>query len=138
MMESTLNEKQIQEVQELKLVDSKNSKIEIQYIQTHWNKVPKRRDFKRSKGLSLSSKVRVLRSCQTNHIKHVGTVFHIVDRLLSKPISSSKKKRANHFSALPPESQTPQKLHSIKHKKTYNGAKDHPQIPHHNNTSNTY
>ena len=35
MMESTLNKKQIQEVQELKLVDCKNSKIEIQYIQTH-------------------------------------------------------------------------------------------------------
>ena len=63
-MVNTLNKKQIQQVQELKLIDCKNLENEIQcvkpQIQVHWNKVPKRRDFKRSKVLLLSSKVQVL------------------------------------------------------------------------------
>ena len=40
--------------------------------------------------------------------------------------------------ALPIESQTLQKLHTIRHGRTYNEEEGGPLIPHHNNTSNTY
>ena len=83
-MVNTLSKKQIQQNQELKWTECKNLEIEIQFVQpqirAHWNKVLRRRDFKRSKGLSLSSNMWVLHSCQTNHIKHAGTIFQMVDR----------------------------------------------------------
>ena len=73
-MMNTLNMKQKHIVQELNLTDCRKSEIEIHgikpKIRAHWNKVPKRRDFKRPKGLSISSNVRVLCSCQTNHVKY--------------------------------------------------------------------
>ena len=57
----TRNMKQIQKAQELKLADCGKLEMEIHciklQIQAHQNNVPKRRDFKRSKGLSISSKV---------------------------------------------------------------------------------
>ena len=40
--------------------------------------------------------------------------------------------------ALPIESQTLQKLHTIRPERTYNEEECGPLIPHHNNTSNTY
>lgn len=73
-MTNTMNMKQKHIVQELKLTDCRKLEIEIHgikpKIQARWNKVPKRRDFKRPKGLSISSNVRVLCSCQTNHVKY--------------------------------------------------------------------
>ena len=60
------------------LTDCKKSKIEIHcvkpQIQDHSNKVPTSRDFTRSKGLSISSKVHFLHSCQINHIRHASTI----------------------------------------------------------------
>ena len=70
MMMNTLDMKKIQKAQELKLTDCQKAEIEIHcvkpQIQAHRNKAPKRRCFKRSKDLSLFSKIRLLRSCQTN------------------------------------------------------------------------
>ena len=85
-MVNTLNKKQIQYNQELKEIETMKSDKEIQFIhlqvQAQWNKVPERRDFRRFNILSLSSKMQALRSCQTNHIKHAGTIFQMVERCI--------------------------------------------------------
>ena len=70
-------------------------------------------DFKRSRGLSLSSKIWVLCYCQTIHIKHGRTIFHMVDRCF--PIQFLQAKR--------------RELHTIRHEKTYSEMVDDPQIP---------
>ena len=114
--------------------------MEIQFVKpqtrAHWNKVPKIRAFKRSKVLSLSSKMRVLCSIQTNHIKHAKTIFHMVDRCFSNQFLQSKRTELTVFS-ITNRSQIHQKLHSIMHEKTYSGEEDDPQFLHHNNTNNT-
>ena len=98
---STLNKEQLQPNQELKERESKNSEIEIHFlhphIQVHWNKVPKKRYFKRSNGLSFSSKMRVLHSCQTKHIKHSGTIFHMVERCFPNQFVQAKKRELTDF-----------------------------------------
>ena len=85
-MINTLNMKQMHIDQELKLTECRKSTIDIQCVEPqlrpHRNKIPKRRDLQRSKGLSISSKVRVFRSCQTYHVKQAGTIFHVVDKCL--------------------------------------------------------
>lgn len=47
------------------------------HIRDHSYKVPTNRDFNRSKGLSVSSKVWLLHSCHINYIKEAGTIFQI-------------------------------------------------------------
>ena len=59
------------------LTDCKKSKIEIHCVKPqilHSKKIPTSRDFTRSKGLSISSKVHFLRSCQINHIRRADTI----------------------------------------------------------------
>ena len=70
-------------------------------------------DFKRSRGLSLSSKMRVLRYSQTIHIKHAKTIFHMIDMCF--PIQFLQAKR--------------RELHTIRHEKTCSEVVDDPQIP---------
>ena len=75
--------------------------MEIQFVKSqtcaHWNKVPKRRAFKRSKVLLLSSKMRVLHSIQTSHIKHAGTIFHLVDRCFPNQFLQAKRRELTVF-----------------------------------------
>ena len=76
--------KQIQEDQELKEIEAKKSATTVQFvhpqIRAQRNKVRKSKHFRCSKVLALSSKMRALRSCHTNHIKHAGTMFQMIER----------------------------------------------------------
>ena len=96
MMVNTVNKKQIQYNQELKEIETMKSDKEIQFVHpqvwAQWNRVPKRRDFRWSNALSLSSKMRALHSCQTNHIKHAGTIFQMVEKCFSNQSLQIKKK----------------------------------------------
>ena len=96
MMVNTVNKKQIQYNQELKEIETMKSDKEIQFVhpqvRAQWNRVPKRRDFRWSNVLSLSSKMRALHSCQTNHIKHAGTIFQMVEKCFSNQSLQIKKK----------------------------------------------
>ena len=95
--------------------------------------------FKRSKGLIVFKNVGILHSSQTNHIIHAGTIFHTVDRCFPNQFLQAKRRELTVFGITPIESQTPQKLHSIRHEKNYSEVEDVPQILHHNNNiSNTY
>ena len=95
-MVNTLNKKQIQYNQELKEIETKNSDKNKQFVHpqiwAQWNRVPKRRDFRWSNVLSLSSKMQVLHSWQTNHIKHVRTIFQMVERCFRNQFLQIKKK----------------------------------------------
>ena len=88
--------KQIQEDQELKEIETKKSAIVVQFvhpqIQAQRNRVRKSKHFKCSKVLALSTKMRALRSCQTNHIKHAGTMFQMIERCFSNQFLQIKKK----------------------------------------------
>ena len=59
--------------------DFMKSKTEIHctkpQIRDHPSKVPTSKDFKKSANFSTSSKMRILRSFQINHIKQAGTIF---------------------------------------------------------------
>ena len=76
--------KQIQEDQELKEIETKKSATAVQFahlrIQARRNRVRKSKHFRCSKVLALSSKMQALRSCQTNQIKHAGTMFQMIER----------------------------------------------------------
>ena len=95
-MVNTLNKKQIQYNHELKVIETKNSDKEIQsvhpQIRAQWKRVLKMSDFLWSNVLSLSSKVRVLRSYQTNHIKHAGPIFQMIERCFPNQFLHIKKK----------------------------------------------
>ena len=88
--------KQIQEDQKLKEIETKKSATAIQFvhpqIRAQRNKVWKSKHFKCSKFLTLSSKMRALRSCQTNHIKHAGTMFQMIERCFPNQFLHIKKK----------------------------------------------
>ena len=49
-------------------------------IQDHSNKVLTSKVFNRSIGLSMSSKVRALRSFHTNYIRHTSTIFQTFEK----------------------------------------------------------
>ena len=70
--------KQIQSNQKESLIEVRKSDKELQYvkpqIRDHSNKVLASKFFNISMGLSMSSKVRTLRSFQTNHLRHAGTI----------------------------------------------------------------
>ena len=95
-MVNTVNKKQIQYNQELKEIETMKSDKEIQFVhpqvRAQWTRVLKRRDFRWSNVLSLLSKMRALHSCQTNHIKHAGTIFQIVEKWFSNQSLQIKKK----------------------------------------------
>ena len=88
--------KQILEDQELKEIETRKSATAVQFvhpqIQAQRNKVWKSKHFKCSKFLALSSKMRALRSCQVNHIKHAGTMFQTIERCFPNQFLHIKKK----------------------------------------------
>ena len=88
--------KQIQEDQELKEIEAKKSATTVQFvhpqIRAQRNKVRKSKHFRCSKFLALSSKMRALRSCHTNHIKHAGTMFQMIERCFPNQFLQIKKK----------------------------------------------
>ena len=71
--------KQIQSNHKERLIEIRNSDKELQcvrpQIRDHSNKVLASKFFNKSIGLSMFSKVQALRSFQTNHIRHAGTIF---------------------------------------------------------------
>ena len=87
--------KQIQEDQELKEIVTKKSTTAVQFvhpqIRAQRNRVRKSKHFRCSKVLALSSKLRALRSCQTNHIKHAGTMFQMIERCFPNQFLQIKK-----------------------------------------------
>ena len=84
------------EDQELKEIEIKKSATAVQFvhpqIRAQRNRVQKSKHFKCSKFLALSSKMRALRSCQTNHIKHAGTMFQMIERCFPNQFLHIKKK----------------------------------------------
>ena len=76
-MVNTQNLKRIQVPQEEIRIERRNSEMEIHCVKPQilpqLNKVPTRIGFKRSIDLTISSKVRLLRSRQINHNKQAGT-----------------------------------------------------------------
>ena len=71
--------KQIQTNHKERLIEIRKSDKELQcvrpQIRDHLNKVLASKFFNISIGLSMSSKVRALRSFHTNHIRHAGIIF---------------------------------------------------------------
>ena len=71
--------KQIQSNQKESLIERRKSDSELQcvrpQIRDHSNKVLAIKFFTISMDLSMSSKVRALRSFQTNHIRQAGIIF---------------------------------------------------------------
>ena len=88
--------KQVQEDQELKEIEAKKSATTVQFvhpqIRAQRNRVRKSKHFRCSKVLALSSKMRALRSCHTNHIKHAGTMFQMIERCFPNQFLQLKKK----------------------------------------------
>ena len=88
--------KQIHEDQELKEIETKKSATAVQFIhpqiQAQRNRVWKSKHFRCSKVLALSSKMRALHSCQTNHIKHARTMFQMIKRCFPNQFLQIKKK----------------------------------------------
>ena len=88
--------KQIQEDQELKEIETKKSDTAVQFVhpqtQVQRNRVRESKHIRCSKVLALSSKMRALRSGQTNHIKHAGTIFQMVERCFPNQCLQIKKK----------------------------------------------
>ena len=76
--------------------------------------LPNKRDFKRSKGISLSSKVQVLRFYQTDHIRHAGTIFQVVEWCSLNQFLHAKRRELTALASTI-GSQTPEKFLSIKH-----------------------
>ena len=88
--------KQIQKDQELKEIETKKSDTVVQFVhpqtQAQRSRIQKRKHFRCSNVLALSSKMPALRSCQTNYIKHTGTKFHMVERYFPNQFLQIKKK----------------------------------------------
>ena len=88
--------------------------------------------------------MRALRSCQTNHIEQAGTIFQMFEQcfpnqfLPKKEKKEKEKKKSSLTLALPIESQTLQKLHTIRHERTYSEEEGGPLIPHRRNINNIY
>ena len=93
------------------------------------NKIRISKDYKWSIELTTSSKVGLLHSHQTNHIKHASTKFQTFEECFLNQFCHLSRKDAT-FSYTPIESQISRKLHSTKHEKTRGEAKDAPQFPH--------
>ena len=93
-MMNTLYLKRMHTNQKEMLIDWRKSQIEIQcvkpQIQDQTNKILTSKDFTRSKGLSISSKILVLHSCQINYIRHVGTISKCLK--IFSPTNSSKQR----------------------------------------------
>ena len=81
---NTQNLKQIQVPWEEIQIERRNLEMEIRCVKPqillHLNKVPTSIGFKRSMDLTVSSKLRLLRSHQINHIIPAGTIFQILDK----------------------------------------------------------
>ena len=80
-------------------METKKSDTIVQFVhpqtQAQRNRVRKRRHFRCSNVLALSSKMRALRSYQTNHIKQARTIFQMVGRCFPNQFLPLKKQRAD-------------------------------------------
>ena len=139
-MMNTLYLRKLQIYQEENLTDCRKSKIEIHceklQIWDHPSKVPTSRDFKRSKGLSVPSKVQVLHSHQINHIRQDGTIFQIFEKCFPNQFLHAKRREATVFGIT---HWIPNNIKTSLHKARANlqWSKRWSTISHHSNTSNT-
>ena len=100
------------------------------------NKVPTSKDFTRSIGLSISSKIRILCSYQINHMRHADTIFQIFENCFPNQFLEANSREAK---VLGITHWIPNNKKTSLHKactQSYSGAKDGPQFPHHIYTSN--
>ena len=100
------------------------------------NKVPTSKNFTRSNGLSISSKIRLLCSYKINHMRHANTIFQIFENCFPNQFLKANNREVQSW-ASPTESQTTKNLHSIEHahKVTVEQKMVH-SFPHHIYTSN--
>ena len=137
-MLNTQTLKRIQVPQEEIRIEGRNSEMEIHCVKPqillHLNKVPTSIGFKRSIDLTISSKVRLLRSRQINLIKQARTIFQILEECFPSQFHQPKRREAT---VLGITHWIPKKLHSTRHKQIYNGVEDDSQFPHYTNTCNT-
>ena len=93
--------KKIQTNQKERLTEWRNSNKEWQcvnpQIRDHSNKVLSSKDFTQSTSLSVSSKVRVLRSFQINHIRHARTIFHTFEVRLHNQFHHAERRETTFF-----------------------------------------
>ena len=82
--------------------------------------------------------MRALHSCQTNHIKHAETIFQMVEKCFSNQSLQIKKTELTDLDITHWIFQTLQKLHTIRHEKTYNEEEGDPLISHCSNINKTY
>ena len=101
-MVNTQNLKQIQVPQEEIQIERRNSKMEIHCVKPqilpHLNKVPTSIGLKSSIDLAKSSKVRLLHSCQINHIKQAGTIFQMLEECFFGHFHQPKRREEIVFS----------------------------------------
>ena len=99
---NTQNLKQIQVPQEEIQIERRNLEMEIRCVKPqillHLNKVPTSIGFKRSIDLTISSKVRLLRSRQIKHIKKAGTIFQILEECFPGQFHQPKRREVTVFS----------------------------------------
>ena len=108
--------KRIQTNQKETLTELRKSNKEWQcinpQIRDHLNKVLSSKDFTQSTSLSVSSKVRALRSFQINHIRHVGTIFHTFEVWLPNQFHHAERRETTFF-GITTEPQTNKGLHKV-------------------------
>ena len=140
MIVNTQTLKQIQVPQEEIRIERGNSEMEIQLVKpqilAHVNKVPTSIGFKRSMDLTVSSKVRLLRSRQINHSYQLAPYSKY--QINASPANSTSQKEGKLLSSASPIGfQISKNIHSTKHRQTYNGVEDDSQFPNHTSTYNT-
>ena len=93
--------KKIQTNQKERPTEWRNSNKEWQcvnpQIRDHSNQVLSSKDFTQSTSLSVSSKVRVLRSFQINHIRHARTIFHTFEVRLHNQFHHAERRETTFF-----------------------------------------
>lgn len=98
MMMNTKYLKQLHANQKEILVKCWKSRMEVHCIRPqiwdHSNKVPISKYFKWSRGLTISSNVRVLRSFQINHIRQVSIKFQIFEECFPNQFLHANRKDA--------------------------------------------
>ena len=82
--------------------------------------------------------MRVLCSCQINHIKHVGTIFQMVERSFPKQFLQIKKKELTDLGITHWIANVAKASHFVRREKTYSEEEGDPLIPHHSSINNTY
>ena len=97
--------KQLHANQKEILVECWKSRMDVHCIRPqiwdHSNKVPISKDFKWSRGLTISSNVQVLCSCQIKHVRQVSAKFQIFEECFPNQFLHANRKDATVSSITP-------------------------------------